>query len=437
MTLIRIDLSVQVDCESNRINANASPLQECIVISQPLDKQLPYGVADLFFNDAARLRAIERSLADTFSSWGYAEIIPPTFEYYESLASEAGPQLREEMYRFFDRDGRTLALRADFTIPTARIVGTKLFDRAMPLRFFSIGSVFRYEEPKAGVRREFTQAGIELIGANTVDADAEAIALAMTALRDLGLNDFRFTLGNAAYIQATMRDLALGDAEMLALNEAIRRKNTPELARLLKAFKLNDAHKNALAQLPTLLGNADVLDRASCVNAEARAAIDHLRGVVARLAQFGFADFVTLDLAENRGMAYYTGVLFEGFIEGLGFNVVSGGRYDNLIAHFGHSIPAVGFAIGVERVLMSLRARGAAKATASVAPDVIAATEDYARVEQARANGQIVEADILNRDEESLREYARVRGAREIWFRDGRVEAVIARSANLESTKIE
>ena len=141
------------------------------MISQPLDKQLPHGVADLFFNDAARKRAVERSLADTFARWGYSEIIPPSFEYFESLAAEAGPQLREEMYRFFDRDGRTLALRADYTIPTARIVGTKLFDRAMPLRFFYVGSVFRYEEPQAGVRREFTQAGIELVGASTADAE--------------------------------------------------------------------------------------------------------------------------------------------------------------------------------------------------------------------------------------------------------------------------
>jgi ATP phosphoribosyltransferase regulatory subunit len=287
--------------------------------------------------------------------------------------------------------------------------------------------VFRYEEPKAGVRREFTQAGIELIGANTADADAESIALAMTALRDLGLNDFRFTLGNSAYLQSTMRDLACSDAQMLLLNEAIRRKSTPELTRLLDSFKLDSVYTNALAQLPSLLGNADVLDRAVCVNYDARAAVEHLRAVLARLAKFGFADFVTLDLAENRGMAYYTGILFEGFIEGLGFNVVSGGRYDNLISHFGHSIPAVGFAIGVERVLIALRARGVAKA--SIAPDVIAATDDYARIEQARANGQVVEADILNRDDESLREYARVRGAREIWFRDGRKESVIARSA--------
>jgi ATP phosphoribosyltransferase regulatory subunit len=394
------------------------------MISESFDKQLPEGVADLFFNDAARRRAIERSLADSFARWGYSEIIPPTFEYYESLAAEAGPQLREEMYRFFDRDGRTLALRADFTIPIARIVGTKLFDRAMPLRFFSVGSVFRYEEPKAGVRREFTQAGIELVGANTADADAEAIALAMMALRDLGLADFRFTLGNAAYLQATTRDLALDNPQMLALNKAIRRKSAPELADLLDVLKLDAARKNALAQLPSLLGSADVLDRAVCVNCDARAAIEHLRAVLARLAKFGCADFVTLDLAENRGMAYYTGILFEGFIAGLGFPVVSGGRYDNLIAHFGHSIPAVGFAIGVERVLVALRARGIAKA--NITPNVIAATDDYARIEQARANGQIVEADILNRDDESLREYARVRGAREIWFRDGHKELLDA-----------
>jgi ATP phosphoribosyltransferase regulatory subunit len=127
-------------------------------------------------------------------------------------------QLREEMYRFFDRDGRTLALRADFTIPVARIVGTKLFDRAMPLRFFyAIGSVFRYAEPQAGVRREFTQAGIELIGANTAEADAEAIALAMSALRALGLDDFRFTLGNVGVsCRPLLRDLALDDADRRA-----------------------------------------------------------------------------------------------------------------------------------------------------------------------------------------------------------------------------
>ncbi len=387
------------------------------MISQPLDKQLPHGVADLFFHDAARKRAIERTLAETFARWGYSEIVPPMFEYYESLAAEAGPQLREEMYRFFDRDGRTLALRADFTIPTARIVGTKLFDRAMPLRFFYVGSAFRYEEPQAGVRREFTQAGIELIGAATADADAEAIALAMSALRAIGLDDFRFTLGNAAYLRATTSDLELNDADHLALNDAIRRKNASALTRLLDSLALAPARKRALAQLPTLWGGADVLDRAVCVSDQAHAAIEHLRAVLARLGRFGLQDFVTLDLAENRGMAYYTGILFEGFVQGLGFAVASGGRYDNLIAHFGPSIPAVGFAIGVERALMARQVR------VSIAPDVIAQAYDE-RVESARAGGCVVEVDVLNRNDDALREYAQVRGARELWWRDGRIEVL-------------
>ncbi len=382
---------------------------------QPLDKQLPHGVADLFFNAAARKRAAERVLADTFARWGYSEIIPPTFEYFESLAAEAGPQLCEEMYRFFDRDGRTLALRSDFTIPIARIVGTKLFDRAMPLRFFYVGSVFWYEEPQAGVRREFTQAGIELVGAATAEADAEAIALAMTALRALGLEDFRFTLGNAAYLDAMLQ--AVGLRNDLAVREAIRRKNGPQLADLLTARPLDAERKNALAQIPMLWGDAGILERAVCWNEEARAAIEHLAAVIARLADLGLADRVTLDLAENRGMAYYTGVLFEGFVRGLGFSIVGGGRYDDLIGHFGPRVPAVGFAIGIERALM------AQPAEANIAPEVIAQRYD-ARVAEARGQGQVVEVDVLNRDENALREYARVRHARRIWLDDDREEVL-------------
>jgi ATP phosphoribosyltransferase regulatory subunit len=298
----------------------------------------------------------------------------------------------------------------------------------MPLRFFYVGSVFRYEEPQAGVRREFTQAGIELVGAATADADAEAIALAMTALRDLGLEDFRFTLGNAAYLHAVMDDLGLDETNDLTLRDAIRRKNTPALERLLRSLDLDPARKRALAEIPNLWGNPAVLERAerSAINAEARVAVEHLRRVVARLAQLGFSDSVTLDLAENRGMAYYTGILFEGFVEGLGFSVGSGGRYDNLIAHFGPSIPAVGFAIGVERVLMALRERGTLRgpvARATVAPDVVSAWgEDFARVQAERARGGVVEVDILSRSDDELRQYAQIRGAREIWYSDGRRE---------------
>lgn len=118
-------------------------------------------------------------------------------------------------------------------------------------------------------------------------------------------------------------------------------------------------------------------------------------------------------------MAYYTGILFEGFVQRLGFAVASGGRYDNLIAHFGRAMPAVGFAIGVERVMMLQNAR------VSIAPAVIAQVYNR-QVEQARTDGRVIEIDVLHRDAESLREYARIRGAGEIWWRDGKKEILDA-----------
>ena len=134
---------------------------------------LPQGVVDLFYEDAADKRQLEQALRTLFTSWSYDELIPPTFEYADTLASEAGTQIAEEMYRFTDRDGRTLALRPDLTVPTARVVGTRLYDQPMPLRLFYVGPVFRYERPQAGRQREFTQAGIELVGAGTPAADAK------------------------------------------------------------------------------------------------------------------------------------------------------------------------------------------------------------------------------------------------------------------------
>ncbi len=147
---------------------------------------LPEGVRDLLFADAAAWREMEAALRRTWTAWGYREIVLPTFEYADTLATNVGAALDAEMYRFFDRHGRTLALRPDLTIPTARVVATRLYDQPMPLRVAYAGSVFRHEPPRAGRQHEFTQAGVELIGVGGSAADAEAIALAVAALRSRG-----------------------------------------------------------------------------------------------------------------------------------------------------------------------------------------------------------------------------------------------------------
>ena len=382
------------------------------------DKQLPHGVADLFFEGAAGKRQVERSLCQVFANWGYTEIIPPTFEYYESLATEAGGQLQEEMYRFFDREGRTLALRADLTIPTARIVGTKIFDQPLPQRFFYAANVFRYEEPQAGRWREFGQAGVELIGGVTQQADVEILALLIDSLRTLGLSGFRVDVGHMGFYKALIADLALREEDMALLTRTVERKDAVALQRLLDEPSLPATLRQAIAALPHLQGGPEMLREAASLapNEAAAAALRELGAAHDALRDCGMSDCVRFDLSQLRGMEYYTGLLFQVYAPGVGFPICSGGRYDDLIGHFGPALPAIGFAVGVERMLLALNHGGSAAVTLS--PDVVMAGEPWPHVfelaQAMRAAGLTVEVDIMGRVGADLVAYGRARGAQQV-----------------------
>ncbi len=378
--------------------------------------QIPRGVQDRFLDEALRRRRAEAALRDCFARWGYREIIPPTFEFYENLAVGAGPRLQQATYRFFDRDGRTLALRPDFTPQVARIAATKLFDQPMPLRCSYVGSLFRYEEPQAGRQREFTQAGVELIGANTYGADAEILALSLASLEALGLEGVQINLGQMAFFRSVTAGLA-GDA-LEAVREAIDRKNQARLCAAVAAAgsMLDGAQADLLCRLPALMGQEDVLAEATRLCAglaapqPALAALDRLARVYQQLHAYGVAGRVILDLGEVRGMDYYTGITFRGLVPGLGWPVVSGGRYDDLVAQFGRPLPAVGFALSVGRALL-------AQSNAELpplAPHLLShgcdRPECLELVRELRGRGCHVEVDPLALDRDGLAQAARERG---------------------------
>lgn len=392
-----------------------------------VERQLPHGVADLYFQEAARKTRLETRLHETFARWNYTQVIPPTFEYYEALAAEASPQVREEIYRFPDRDGRMLALRADPTIPIARLVSTKLYDQPLPLRFFYVANVFRHEEPKASLRREFTQAGVELIGSGTPQADAEVIALAVTSLRAIGLDDFRLRVGAMDFVNALLTPLHLSESQLEQVKSALERKNQRALKDALAQIPATPGEASALAALPGLAGNDGILERAAqecVVNESAMRAVERLRALWQMLDALGVTDAVTLDLGMVRGMAYYTGIVFEAFARGVGFSILSGGRYDNLLAHFGRKLPACGFAIGVERALAAIRVQR--DDNVALAPDILAELGDTRalaeRVARARAQNQRVEWYLQPGTRAEIIAYARTRGAQRIWFADGSAE---------------
>jgi ATP phosphoribosyltransferase regulatory subunit len=388
------------------------------------DRPLPEGVRDLLFADAAAIRGMAAALRTLWSAWGYHEIILPTFEYADTLATDVGAEVDAELYRFFDRQGRTLALRPDMTISTARVIGTRLYDQPMPLRLSYAGSVFRYQPPRAGRQHEFIQAGVELIGAATRAADAEVIALAVASLRALGLPEFRITLGHVGFFRGLLAALALPDRAAARLRAAVNRKSEAELDDLLgEAGTVASAARRALLQLPRLTGPATVLDEAEalCLNGAMARAVADLQAVAGLLTAYGVADAINYDLSEVRDMDYYSGVTFEGFAPGLGMSFISGGRYDNLIGHFGPPQPAVGWALTLDQVLDARESQGVAhgEPLADVLLSVAGRPDALGWAAGARERGVRVEVDLLDLPHDALWESAQGRGIpRVAWAED-------------------
>jgi ATP phosphoribosyltransferase regulatory subunit len=344
--------------------------------------QIPRGVADYFWDEAYARRQLEAKLLNLFRTWGYQDVIPPMFEYADTFLHRSSAKLQTELYRFLDRDGSTLTLRADMTIPVARLVGVRLHDRPMPQRFCYAGSVFRHAETQAGRQREFTQAGFELIGASAPAADAEVIALTIHALRAAGLNNFRLVLGQLQYFYGLLQDLQLSPEQTAHLQRAIDRNSEAELADFLRNTPLRTQQRHTIEQLPLLSGpNAETViahaDRL-CLNYTMHKALANLRDINRGLEAYGVTDQVYLDLTEINNLGYYTGISFEILIPGVGFPLGSGGRYDNLIGTFGAPQPAVGVALGLDRLLNAQRFAGSACETASATPHVLVACDNSA-----------------------------------------------------------
>lgn len=385
--------------------------------------QIPFGVADYFWEEALRRQEMLAALLETFRVWGYGDVIPPAFEYAESLGAQAGPGLRAEMYRFLDRDGSTLALRPEFTTPVARLVGTRLHDWPMPQRFCYAGSVFRYVDPQAGRQREFWQAGVELFGAGAPEADAEVLALTANALAVAGLRDFRIVLGQMRYFGGLLAALELTPPQAESLRSAIERKSEPALSDFLRETPLRTGQRQAVEALPGLSGQAidRVIDQAErhCLNTEMHRALVNLREVVTALDGYGTLDTLVLDLTEIRSLGYYTGISFEALAPVSGFSIGSGGRYDDLVARFGPSQPAVGVALGVDRLLLaSQRQAGEMDAPQPVRPQALVQPNGHpsalARVAEWRSQGYRLQVEVNRWGVDETLAYARRTGVPQV-----------------------
>lgn len=305
--------------------------------------QVPPGSQDLLAADVRRRRRVQRVWFELAEAAGYSEVIPPTFEY-EEVFTRAGTKLASELIRFVDRDGRLVALRADFTSAIARMAATRLRDEPPPLRLSYAGKVYRQRPEGGGHARETFQLGAELLGSAGADADVEVLRTVIALLRALNIGEFQINLGDIRFVRPLLAGLDPDEAE--ALRTAIDRKDRAALAEGARRYGAPAAVARALVELPELIGRGEVLLRARSLASgpDAEAAIERLRAIDALLAE-DERSHVVYDLGEIRGLGYYTGIQFEVFVGGAGRAVAFGGRYDDLLALYGMDRPAVGFAM--------------------------------------------------------------------------------------------
>ncbi len=321
-----------------------------------LKMQIPAGVRDILPAEALRKRGLENSFERIFRLWGYNEVITPVLEYYIAMSVGRGAEEEAQLYKFVDRQGHILTLRPDMTTPIARLVSTRMQDTVLPLRLFYIANVFSYEDPQAGRQREFYQSGIEMIGGASPFADAEVIAVAVEILKSSGLQNFKVSIGHVDILYGMMEELGLPEDETGRIKAAVSNKNYVGLEELLDEFNVPAEGIGRFMQVITMRGGKTIIEDAGCTagNKKTREALAFMGSVYDVLEAYEVTPHVEIDLGVLRGLDYYTGVVFEGYSAYLGFPILGGGRYDNLLEQFGFDCPATGFALGMERLLLSL-----------------------------------------------------------------------------------
>jgi histidyl-tRNA synthetase len=308
----------------------------------------PKGTRDFFPEDMALQEHLFTSWKRTCERYGFELYDGPMFEHLELYKQKSGDEIEEQLYVFKDKKGRDLALRPEMTPSLARMVASRGGNAKLPLRWYSIPRLFRYEKMQRGRLREFFQLNMDILGVADVSADAELIAAVIDMMRDLGFTSEDFK------VRISSRTLLEG----LFLAAGLSREQCPPLYALLdKKSKLPpDIFERELTETVPDAGvraTIDAIFRADTIEAVRRfgnglPSVNDLEKLFANLAHYGFADYAVFDIGVVRGLAYYTGIVFEVFDAKKSLRAIAGGgRYDGLVSLYGGpSTPAVGFAAG-------------------------------------------------------------------------------------------
>lgn len=310
----------------------------------------PEGVRDIYNDECAERLLIQDRLHNVLKLYGYKDIQTPSFEFFDIFNKERGSVASKNMFKFFDREGNTLVLRPDMTPAIARCAAKYFENEKETVRLCYIGNSFINNSRYQGRLKETTQAGCELIGNNSTDADAEVIALLIDSILSSGLTEFQVEVGHIGFFSGLVKEAGISEAGEAELREIIRNKNIFRVGEILESEGVPDEMGESFYRLAQLFGNVEILKEAEELtkNPAALAAIEHLREVYELLKVYGFERYLTFDLGMLNEHNYYTGVIFQAYTYNVGEPLAGGGRYDKLIGQFGKERPSIGFTLTVD-----------------------------------------------------------------------------------------
>jgi ATP phosphoribosyltransferase regulatory subunit len=312
---------------------------------------LPSGTRDVLPAEMQQRRAITDAMRTSFLAHGFGEIETPAIEYDEVV--RRGGMESTPGYRVFDDHGAVLALRTDMTVPIARVVATRYATAEPPLRFSYLAHAYRTVRPHRGQMREFLQAGVELVGVPAPEGTAEVLRVMCAALDAAGLRDYRIGLGDAALYPALLDAYGAGQEAKATILRELGDRDFVGLKREILALDQPADVTDLLLRIAQRRGGADVLDAVADHPPSVAAAAGTLSALLETLEP-EISDRIVVDLGVTRDLRYYTGPVFEVYAPGVGAPLGGGGHYDELVGRFGRDLPAVGFAVAIDRLQEAL-----------------------------------------------------------------------------------
>ncbi len=352
-------------------------------------KKTPEGTRDFLFAESSAMDDVCGKIENVFINRGFKRVITPGIEYYDIFTVPCGGISQETMFKMVDNKGKLLVVRPDSTLPIARMVSTRLQNSILPVRLYYKQAVYHNNPSLTGRRNELMQMGVELLGVKGIRADLEILTTAVNAISSVA-DDYRIELGHAAVFDILSAELDIDEAYKEKIRVSIEGKNYSALNNLLDKLTPCKA-VSAIRSLPSLFGGEEVFEKAKkiCEGTNAESYLEYLHKIYTNLLPLGLGDKLIIDLGLVQRNDYYTGIVFLGYINGIGDAVLSGGRYDDLLSVFDAPMGAAGFAIDTDAVTLKYLADS--NISYSDNPDILIFANDGHEIEAINLVSELVE----------------------------------------------